>query len=75
MEFSPRQAAALRTVVTNPGCNAATVAEAIAPGSDTRGAGQTLRSLSSKGLVVRDEESKAYYPTAEGRAACASLAA
>lgn len=56
VELTPRQADALTYVRNNPGCTARDVAEAIEPGSDPRGAGQTLRSLATRGLVVRSDD-------------------
>ena len=55
MEFSPRQATALKYVAEHGGCNAKNVAEAIEPGSDARGAAQTLRTLTREEYVTRSD--------------------
>lgn len=65
MEFSPRQITALSYVVGNGGCTAKDVAEAIQPGSDSRGAAQTLRTLTREGFVTRSDEAT-YVATASG---------
>jgi hypothetical protein len=56
-EFSnPRQSTAYEFVKSHPGCTAREVAEAIEPGSDPRGAGQTLRALANAGYVTRRDD-------------------
>lgn len=52
--MSDRQNVALNYVNSNPGCAAKDVAEAIEPGSDARGAGQTLRALTRAALISKD---------------------
>jgi Mn-dependent DtxR family transcriptional regulator len=72
MEFSPRQIVALTYVVQHGGCTAKDVAEAIEPGSDSRGAAQTLRTLSRDELVDRSEDAT-YTATAKGRHAASKF--
>lgn len=64
-EFSDRQLTALRAVRDGEDpVTAKTVAEAIEPGSDSRGAAQTLRRMVEH--VVRDAETGAYKLTRKG---------
>lgn len=70
VEFNPRQIAALKFLSENPGAAARDVAQAIEPGSDARGAAQTLRFLGD--YIVRDTEG-GYTLTRKGKNAAAKL--
>lgn len=72
MEFSHRQVTALKYVVGHGGCTAKDVANAIEPDSDSRGAAQTLRTLTREDLVTRSEDAT-YTATAKGSRAAQSL--
>lgn len=69
VELSPRQITALLTVKNSGPCTAAVVAEAIEPGSDSRGAAQTLRRLISDTGYVEKNDKGCYKITAKGRSA------
>lgn len=62
-ELTDRQRTAIKAVKDNPGCKAKTVAEAIEPDSDARGAAQTLRRLT---LYVTRNDDGGYYVTPFG---------
>lgn len=69
VELSDRATTALLYVKNNGPCDAKAVAEAIQPGSDSRGAAQTLRRLiADTGYVERTDKS-CYKITAKGRSA------
>lgn len=65
MALTERQTAALIAVRDNPAATAKEVAEAITPGSDPRGAAQTLRHMPD---FVKRYDTGIYYLTDQGRA-------
>lgn len=69
-ELSDRQVTVIKHVGDNPGCNAKSIAKAIEPGSDARGAAQTARRLPQ--YISRDDKG-AYTLTSVGRVKYAEL--
>jgi hypothetical protein len=68
VELSPRAVTALMTVKNSGPCTASVVAEAIQPGSDSRGAAQTLRRLIADTGYVERNDKGCYKITSKGRA-------
>lgn len=73
VELSPRATTALLTVKNSGPCTAAVVAEAIQPGSDSRGAAQTLRRLIADTGYVEKNDKGCYKITAKGRSAATRI--
>lgn len=68
-EYNDRQIAAILHVHDHPGCTAKDIAEAIEPGSDARGAAQTVRRID---FVERSADGT-YALTAEGKRAARKI--
>ncbi len=73
VELSPRATTALLTVKSEGPCTAKSVAEAIQPGSDSRGAAQTLRRLIADTGYVEKTDKGCYKITAKGRSAASRI--